>query len=361
MRYILCLTLLLLGCQPKKEALPTPFFPVRTAVAEMRDTPIFIESLGHVEPMIAIDVRSRIEGELTGVYFKQGQEVKKGDLLFTIDPRPYEAILHQEQGKLSQNLALFALAEEKLKRYKTLVQDEYYSQMDYETLQSNFASTSGLVQQNQGEVERAALDLEYCWIYAPIDGMMGILQIDLGNLVSADGQKPLVTLNQMAPIYVTFSVPEIQLPQIQKWSRHKQSPLTVLAAYESFQEETFEGSLTILDNGVDPKTGMIRLRATFENGRRELWPGQFVRTRLCLHTEEGAILIPQSAIQGTIKGPIAFVVGEDNRVELRKVQLGQKLEDRIIVLEGIREGEKVVVEGQINLFDGALVADKGER
>lgn len=346
--------LLLAACQGKnKIAPPDRSYPVRIGTAVQKAAPLFIEALGHVDPLISIDIRSRIEGELTGVYFQQGQEVKEGDLLFTIDPRPYQAILKEAQANLDQNLANLALAEEKVKRYKALAQDEYYSQIDYETLQANYASTAALVEQTKAQIERAANDLDYCWIYAPINGLTGLLQIDFGNLVSADGNTPLVSLKQMSPIFVTFSIPEFRLPQLQKYQRQKE--LTVLAAFEDFAKESYEGTLNIIDNTVDTATGMIKLRATFQNEGRHLWPGQFIRTRSLLCTVPDAIVIPFAAVQYTQEGATAFVVLEDWSVEQRKLKLGQRDDGEVIVLEGISAGEKVVIEGQINLDAGVKV------
>lgn len=352
MRFLPLLLLLLTACHKKVEAPPERAYPVKTTFAVQKEMPIYLEALGHVDSITAIQIKSRIEGELTGVYFKQGQEVKKNDLLFTIDPRPYQAALKQAQATLDQNLANLALAAEKVKRYRTLVKDEYYSQIDYETLQANLASTTALVEQNRAQLDTALLNLNYCWIYAPIDGMMGLLQVDLGNLVANNGD-PMSTLNQMAPIYVTFSIPEFQLPQIQKHSRG--DPLKVLAAYENFQGEIFEGTLFMLNNAVDPNTGMITLRALFENGKRELWPGQFIRTRLILATEPHAIVIPYTAVQLTQTGPVVFVVKDDSRVEQRPVKLGQREDDTVMVLEGLKAAEKIVTEGQLNLYSGAKV------
>ncbi len=357
---VLLSLLFLFGCS--KKAPPSQATPVavRIAVAEVKDVPIFLEGLGHVDSVTTIHVRSRIEGELTGVYFKQGQEVKAGDLLFTIDPKPYEAALKQAQGTLEGTLANLAISEERVKRYKALANDEYYSQIDYETLQSNFATNTGTVQQNQAAVDSAAINLDYCWIYAPIDGMVGILQVDYGNLVTA-GDQTLVTLNQMAPIYVTFSIPENQLPLVQKYGRTGDVPLKVLAAYESFKDEVFEGSLYMVDNMVDEETGMIKIRGIFENKNRELWPGQFVRARLLLHTQKNAVVIPHFAVQMTLNGPMVFVVNDSGVVEQKAVKLGQRQEDTVIVLSGLQGGERIATDGLINLYSGAKVSIKGQK
>jgi membrane fusion protein, multidrug efflux system len=352
MKKWLLLLLVLSACHKKKVAPPPPSYPVHIGIALQKEAPIFIEALGHVDSVTAINVKSRIEGELTGVYFTQGKEVQKDDLLFTIDPRPYQAALKEAQATLDQNLANLALASEKVKRYRTLAKDEYYSQIDYETLQANFAATSALVEQNRAQVDSALINLNYCWIYAPIDGMMGLLQVDFGNLVANDGST-LATLNQMAPIYVTFAIPEFQLPQIQKY--YTKGSLKVLAAYEDFTDQVFEGKLFMLDNSVDASTGMITLRAIFDNNKRELWPGQFIRTRLILYTVSEAVIVPYTALQLTQTGPVIFVVKEDKTVEQRSVAIGQREDDNVIILKGIKAGETIVTEGQLNLYSGAKV------
>jgi membrane fusion protein, multidrug efflux system len=351
----LIFSLLLLTACAKKAPPTSPAYPVQIGAAVTKPMPLFLEALGHVDSITSIQIRSRIEGELTGVFFTQGKEVKQGDLLFTIDSKPYEAALKEAQGALEQSLANLALAEEKVKRYRILAKDEYYSQIDYETLQANFAAAAATVQQNQGAVDAAKIDLDYCWIYAPIDGMLGILNVDYGNLVAApDGNTdPLVILNQMAPIYVTFSIPEFQLPEIQRAT--KKQELKVIAAYDRFEEESFEGTLFMIDNQVDPQTGMIKLRGIFENGKRDLWPGQFVRIRLILSTLQNAVVIPSTAVQMTQTDPIVFVVKPGNTVEQRTVKLGQREGDEILVLEGLKGDEKIVTEGQINLFNGAKI------
>jgi len=329
-------------------------FPVRIGKSLGKSAPLFIEALGHVESIDRVEIRSRVEGELTGIFFTQGQEVKKGDLLFTIDARGYEAIVESAKGALMEASATLLLAEEKVKRYKTLTQMDFYSQIDYETLQCNWERAKGDALLNQGRLDKANVDLQYCWIYAPIDGLVGIQQIDLGNLVATGGETPLVVINQIAPIYVTFSIPEAKLPLIQKRYCQKER-IAVFVAYENFEKQVFAGELFMVDNQVNEKTGTIKLRALLPNTERELWPGQFVRTRLLYAVQENAVIIPYSGVQFTDKEPIAFVVTEEKKVEQRKIQLGQRLDGSVIVLEGIEPNETVVIEGQLNLFDGARV------
>jgi len=354
MRHHWILSLLLCAACSKTAPPPvTPKFPVRLTTVTQKDVPIYLESLGHVDPITRVAIRSRIEGNLTGVYFKQGQDVKQDDLLFTIDPKPYEAALKQAQSVLEQNQANLSLAQEKVKRYQTLVQQEFFSQLDYESLQSSYAANVALVTQAEAEVERALVDLDYCWIYATTDGVMSILDIDLGNLVGNDQSQQLATLNQISPIYVTFSVPEIHLPDIQKYN--KQGCLLTKVAYENFRGETFDGTLAIVNNEVDADTGMIKLRALFHNEAKDLWPGQFVRTRLILTTQKDALVIPFTAVQMTTSGPVAFVVKEQMTVERRSLVLGPRQDEEVLVLEGLKPGETIVLEGQLNLTPGAQV------
>ncbi len=354
MKILLILLLLLsTSCHKKKIAPPPPSYPVRLMKVSTQEAPIFVEALGHVESINSVKIFSRIEGELTGVFFQQGQEIKAGDLLFTVDPRPYQASLKQAQATLEENLVNLSLAEEKVKRYKILAQDEYYSQIDYETLQTNYAANGALVQQNQAAVDSAAINLNYCWISSPIDGVVGILQIDYGNLVFADGTQELTSVNQIAPIYVTFAVPEIYLREIQLARR--KTTLSVKAAFKEFAQENFIGTLDIIDNQVDKATGMIKMRAVFANQERDLWPGQFIRTRIILRTDPQAIVIPYTAVQLTQSGPVLFVVKDDLTVEQRTVKLGQREDTQITILDGLRAGETLVIEGQMNLYTGAKI------
>lgn len=353
MRLVLLILLCFFASCGKKPPPPKRSYPVAVGKTVQKTVPLFIEALGHVEPIITVQVRSRIEGELMEVYFTEGQEVKKDDLLFTIDPRPYEASLKSAKAALERAMAELVLAEEKVKRYAQLTRDEYYSQIDYESLQSSFAANLAAVKQAEANVDSAALNLEYCWIYAPIDGLTGILQIDRGNLVSADGPQELITLNQMAPIYVTFSIPEIYLYAVRK--ANAKGTLKTFAAFESFETESFVGKLQMFDNQVDTQTGMINLRAVYENKDRSLWPGQFVRIRLITGEAENAVIIPTTAIQQTQSGPIVYVVKENSTVEIRQVELGQREDENVIILKGLNPNESIITEGQLNLYEGASV------
>ena len=356
--YRLALLLILMSCHKTQVSKPKPSYPVKVAEVITKDTPVFLEALGHVDSITSINIYSRIEGEIKGIHFVQGKEVKKGDLLFSIDPKPYEAKVKQALGNLEKTVANLTLAQEKVNRYMTLARDEYFSQIDYETLQANLSALIAEKLANEGELDLARINLDYCSIYAPIDGKTGILNIDYGNLIAAGSQNPLVSLNQMSPIFVTFSIPEVDLPKIQKANN---KDLSIIAAYDDFEGEVFTGSLYMLDNTVNQGTGMVKLRGIFNNEDRALFPGQFIRTRIILKTLKNAVTIPFSALQMTQEKPIVFILKEDMTVVQRSITLGQRENESVIVLAGVEMGEKVVTEGQMNLYDGAKVFIPGGR
>ncbi len=344
--YRLIALLLLCACSAKAPP-PPAVYKVKTSLAVEKETPLFLEALGHVEPINSVEVLSRIEGELMEVLFTEGREVSKGDLLFTIDPRPYEIRVREAEAQVQEAQAKLSLAQERVTRYAPLARDEYISQLNYETLQTELTVHQATLARNQATLDHAKLELSYCWIAAPIDGLTGILKIERGNLIGADKGQPLVSLNQMSPIYVTFSIPEVNLPRILQAG--PQLPVEV-----SLNDATLTGKLQMIDNAVDRKTGMVKLRGIFANDTRMLWPGLFVRSRLILDHIH-ATVIPYTAIQVTTSGPLVFVVKPDKTVEARSVQLGQREDLQIIVTQGIHPGETIVTEGQINLVNGAQV------
>jgi len=344
--------LLLSACHKKTKKIAQMKYPVALTVAEQKDTPIFIENIGHVESIIKVDIRSRVEGQLESINFTPGDDVKVGDILFVIDPKPFEADLQKAQATLLENIANLNLAKDKLKRNKELYKKEYISELDFDTLITNVKIYESIVDQNRAEVEVAKLNLNYCYILSPINGMAGILNIDLGNLIGQDSQKSLTTINQIKPIYVVFSVPEKNIPSIKKYE--KSSPLKVQASFDNFQT-SIEGSLKIINNQVDEKTASITLKALYDNDAQDLLPGQFINIRLILTIEKDAILIPDQAVQHTPKGPVVFIVEKNNSVQMRNVILGQRQDGTVIIKKGVEKGEKVVTKGQINLVNGALV------
>ncbi len=348
---ILSLSFMFFSCHKKKKE-PMQVFPVKTVCSIKKDAPIYIENIGHVEPVMKIDVRSRVDGILQEVFFKEGEEVKKGDIIFTIDPRNYKAELDKQEGLLQENTANFTLAKDKVIRYKDLYKDEYISAIDYETILTNYTKYDAIIKQNEADLDNAKANLSYCWIYSPIDGKTGILNYDKGNLIAKDDTTPIISINQIKPIYVTFFVPEKDLIKIQKYVR---DDLKILATFDDFTKDSIEGELNLIDNEIDQNTAMIKIRGIFKNEDKRLWPGLFVRTRLILTIKKDAIIIPFQAIQLTPDGPVVFVVKDNDTVEMKKVVLGQREDNNIIVESGIGENEKVVIQGQINLLDGSKI------
>ncbi len=352
LKIFFALILLCSSCSKEKPEAPSPI-PVKVQKVEPRDAPIFIDTIGHVDPVVKVEITSRVKGELTGVYFKQGDFVSKGDLLFTIDPRPFQATLDRAKASLEQNLASLKFAEEKVMRYASLTKEEYFSQIDFDQFQTDVETFSALVKQNQADVDQASVNLEYTWIYSPLDGRTGILKLDQGNLVRDDERQILISVNQITPIFVTFAVPERDLPNIQEYQ--KEGKLQTLVAFEDFSEKSFCGCLEIIDNMVEQQTGMVKLRALFANKNEDLWPGQFVKTRLILTTLKNSIVIPNQAVDITTTGTFVYVVKDDKTVEQRKVKTGQREMNDIIILDGLKAGETIVTEGLINLYPGASV------
>ena len=354
---LLSISLLLAGCHKKKKII-THKFPIKSAIAKEKKVPIFLENIGHVKPLIKIDVRSRVEGELVKVHFKEGDEVQKGQLLFTIDPRNFVSDLNHATGVLDENIAKLKLAKEKVKRYGPLYKEDYISQLNFDTLLTNVEVYKALIEQNTADVEKAKTNLEYCYIYSPVEGKTSIYKIDEGNLITKDSKDALVTINQLKPTYVEFSIPEKYLTTIKKYT--SENDLKVRVAFDSFEKSYIEGDLSLLNNEINTSTGMIKFRSNFENEDKRLWPGQFVKTRLILKMEPKAIIIPYQAIQMTSFGPEVFVVGNGNRVEVRKVILSQREDSNVIIEKGISVGEKVVIKGQINLVNGSYVFESGK-
>ena len=381
-----CLLVCLIGCaqqdrKSNKAKGGVPPTPVTVAQAQARDIPIQIRQIGSVEPVAVIAVKAQISGELNQVFFKEGQEIKKGDQLFEIDPRPYQQALDQAQAALQKDVALVAQAEANLardraqaanakqqaKRYAGLEaegviskdQNDSYqttSQVSDESVRADQAainSAQASVVADRSAVETAKLNLSYCYIRSPIDGRAGSLLLQAGNLVKANDTTALVNINQLQPVYVTFSAPEQLLPEIRRYNAGH--TLTVRGTGVANGAVTATGQLTFIDNTVDSATGTIKLKATFPNEDHALWPGQFITVVMTLRTLDHATVVPSEAIQSGQKGQFAFVVKPDQTVETRIVQVGQTVDNQIVVESGISPGETVVTDGQLRLFPGARI------
>jgi membrane fusion protein, multidrug efflux system len=328
--------------------------PVLAAQAVQKDFPLEIRAIGNVESYATVAIKARVTGELQKIHFKEGQEVAKGDLLFTIDPRPLEAALREVKARLEKDKALAEKAEADNRRYENLVQGGFISSEQYDQVRSNLGSLQATVLGDEAVVENAKLQLGYTAIYSPISGRTGTILIDQGNMIKAnDDNKSLVVIEQVHPIYVSFSVPEANVSQIIE--RMKGQDLVVNAMPDGSKTGPEKGKLTFVDNSVDSKTGTIRLKGTFDNQERRLWPGQFVNIALTLGRLQNVVTVPSQAVQTGENGLFVFVITADNTVQLKPVKTGKSYGGETIIESGIMAGEQVVTDGHLRLTPGATV------
>jgi multidrug efflux system membrane fusion protein len=407
------ISLLLWACSSgSKGEGPPKAVPVMMGVVTQKAVPVEIRVIGNVQAYTTITVKSLIGGEVSRVHFSEGQDVKKGELLFTIDPRPLEASLkqaeailardfaqvNQVEADLAKSMALVKQAEANLekdraqadnaraeaKRYEMLIEKQVVSRQQYDQYRTNAAAleatvradeaardsaeaavrsskaamenVKAAVRADQAAVENAKVQLSYCFIRSPMDGRTGNLLVQQGNVVKANDVS-MVTINQVNPIYVAFSVPEGNLSEIKRYMAR--GPLRVEALPPNDPKAGEQGRLTFIDNTVDKTTGTILLKGTFENQERRLWPGQFVNVVLTLTTQPDAIVVPSQAVQTGQEGQYVFVIKPDLTVELRPVVVNRILQNEAIIEKGLKEGEKIVTDGQLQLVPGARIEVKG--
>ena len=344
------------GCSNEKSKKPVSApLPVTISTAIQKTVPVQLRAIGNVQAYSTVTVKSKVGGELVGVHFTEGQYVKKGDLLFTIDPRPYEAALKQAEANLQRDLAKAKSALEDARRYESLIQRQVVSPQQYEKVRSDADALEATVLADRAALENARIQLDYCSIRSPINGRTGSLIIKQGNIIKADDIN-LVIINQITPIDVAFSIPEQFLSEIKKYMAL--GKLQVEALVPMNEEKPEKGVITFIDNAVDSNTGTIRLKGTFANRERKLWPGQFVNVVLTLTTEPNAIVVPSQAIQTGQEGQYVFVVKQDLTVESRPVVAGRTIDTETVIQKGLHVDEKVVTDGQLRLYPGAKVEIK---
>ncbi|MFZ0829052.1 MAG: efflux RND transporter periplasmic adaptor subunit, partial [Verrucomicrobiia bacterium] len=328
--------------------------PVLVAQAVETNLPVQIEPppVGHVMPYSTVTIHSQIQGMISEVHFQEGQEVKKGDLLFTIDPRPAQAALDQARAALERDTAQLEYAKINFAREQKLFDQKLISQDELDTNRASQDALAGTVAADRAAITNALLNLDYCLIRAPIDGRTGSLQAYAGNVVKAPDDI-LLTINQIHPIYVVFAVPEQYLPAIKKEMSEK--TLKVTATFENLAGPPPQGELTFVDNSVDMTTGTIQLKATFPNENNALWPGQFVQVTLTLSELTDAIIVPSQAVQTGQNGQFLYVVKPDQTVEQRSVTIGITHQGETVVQNGLKTGETVVTDGQLRLAPGVAV------
>jgi multidrug efflux system membrane fusion protein len=345
------------GPLPMKDPKKVQTIPVTVSAAVQKTIPVELRAIGNVQAYSTVVIKAQVEGTLTQVFFKEGQEVKQGDLLFTIDFRPFEVQLNQAEANLARDRAQAENARQQVLRYQQLLQKEYVSQEQYDQFRTAAAALEGTLLADQAAVEQAKLQLEYCSIRSPIDGVAGTLLVHPGNLVKAnDPDHPLVTINQVRPIYVAFSVPEKNLPEIQKYQML--GSMTVEAITLNGKTPPVRGRLTFVDNAVNMTTGTIQLKALFPNAEKSLWPGQFINVVLTLTTQPDAIVVPSQAVQTGQQGSYLFVVKPDQTVESRPIVIGRQVNGETVIDQGLAPGERVVTDGQLRLAPGATVEVK---
>jgi len=325
---------------------------VRIGQVVQKPVALQIRNVGTVQAYTAVTVRALVAGEIMQVHFREGQDVAKGDLLFTIDPRPYQAALAQAEAALARDRAQEANAAADAQRYEDLVAKDYVTRQQYDGVIANQKALGATVRSDEAALERARLDLAYCSIRSPIDGRTGAVMVQVGNIVKSN-DATLVAINQVVPIYVSFAVPERDLAEIRK--RQAQGKLTVQAEDAATNQPISRGELTFVDNTVDRATGTIILKATFANPDRALWPGEFVNAVLTLATDQKAVVAPTSAIQNGQQGTYAYVVKADQTVESRPVTVARNAPEGAVIAKGLAPGETVVTDGQLRLSPGAKV------
>jgi len=331
--------------------------PVTVAKAARQSVPYQITATGTAEPVQTVAVVAQVGGLLSKVAFKEGDDVTSGQLLFQIDPRPYQAVLDQALGILARDQAQLANAEADLKRYEALVAKEYVTAQQYEQAKTAAEADRATLAADRANVETAQLNLQFATVRAPISGRAGSLLVKEGNLVKAGGQ-PLVTINQIHPILVRFAVPVIHLPLLRKYGSAA-LPVDVRPGGASSISDPSRGTLSFVDNAVDTLTGTILLKARFENKDGALWPGEFVNVVLALFTQGDALVVPTTAVIQGQEGPFVFVVKADGSAETRPVVIGRVAGDFTLLDRGVTSGETVVTDGQLRLTNGAKVQVKG--
>jgi multidrug efflux system membrane fusion protein len=357
-----------------------PVVPVTVATASLQSVPLQVRVVGTVEPSEKVEIKSTIAGEITAVKFGEGQDVKKGDLLFEIDSRPYaeavrqaeaavvrdRALLNQAEATLQKDTVTSQTADAEAQRYDSLLKDKLVSQQQHLQYSSAAETAKAAVRADlaaadsaratlnldQVAIDKAKLDLSYCQIRAPISGRAGNLLVHQGNLVKVN-DVPLVVINRIAPVFVSFNAPEKYLDDVRRFSASGKLPVEAISHTDAQDHES--GTLSVIDNTVDTQTGTIHLKATFQNERRTLWPGQFVDVVLTLAGNQNATVIPAAAVQAGQAGQFVYVVKQDKTVEPRQVSVGRNVGEQVIVDKGIAAGETVVTDGQMMLFPGATI------
>lgn len=340
------------GAVQAADTQPVAAAPVKVATVVSRTMPVSLQAIGNVEAISMVTIKAQISGQLERVHFKEGDFVKKGQLLFSIERAPFEAALRQAEGTLAKDEAQALNLRLDAERYQGLGREGVASKQQVDAAVAAANAAQAAVAADKAAVETAKINLQYTQIDSPINGRTGNVGVKEGNLVKANDVPILVTINQIEPIYVTFSVPEQQLAEIKQYSTRR--ALKVDASPQGSNQH-FEGKLTFIDNAVDLSTGTIKLKATFNNSQHMLWPGQFVDVNLTLKSQPNAIVVPTAALQTSQNGTFVYVVNQDLTAEPRPVKVGWTVGDDTVLASGVQPGQRVVTDGQLRLTPGAKV------
>lgn len=326
--------------------------PVAVAAVIQQDAPVRVRAIGNVEAFSSVAVKARVDGQIIAVDFKDGQEVRKGAVLFRLDARPFEAALKQAEANALRDAASRDQARSQEKRYEELLAKNFVSKEAYAQIRTNAETAEATAKASQAALDNARLNLEYCTISSPIDGYVGRVLLQIGNLVKANDVNALLVINQVRPIFVTFAVPERNLNTIREF--HRRGPLQVSVASPEAGKSLGEGRLVFIDNAVDPATGTIKLRAQFDNADAGLWPGQFVNLSVKLY-DESALLVPSRAVQTGPGGQFVYVIRSDRTAEVRTVIVARTEGEQSVIAQGVAKGEQVAIRGMLRLSPGARV------
>jgi membrane fusion protein, multidrug efflux system len=334
-----------------------PAIPVTAGIAEAQDIPVYIQGLGTVQAFNTVNVRSRVDGQITKVFFKEGQEVRTGDPLFQIDPRPFQAALDQAKATKAKDQASLQGAQLDLQRYSKLMPSGFQTQQQYDQQKATVGQFQGAVQADQAQIDTAQLNLDYATVRSPIDGRTGQRLIDIGNYVQATQNTNLVTVTQLKPVYISFTLPQTELDPVRQANQNGE--LAVDAYGQDNKTLLSQGKLTLIDNQVDVATGTFHLRATFDNNDLRLWPGEFVNARLVLSTKKNAVTVPAETVMQGPDGAYVYVIKPDGTADRRAVTVAMTQEGRAVIDKGLAAGDHVVVEGQYRVTQGGKLQIRG--
>ena len=331
----------------------SPAIPVTAGTVKVEDVPVFLNGIGTVQAYNSVAIKSRVDGQIVRVDFKEGQDVKEGDPLFQIDPRSYQAAVDQAQAAKQKDEANLAGAQADLERYEKLLTPGWQTRQSYDQQKAQVAQLQAAIKGDEAQINTAKINLGYTDIRSPIDGRLGARLVDKGNIVHANDNTPLVMITEFKPIFVSFTLPQETLDDVHE--NNKQAPLVVRAFSGDGKKQLAEGKLTLIDNMIDQATGTIHLKARFDNENERLWPGEFVSLRVILSMRRGVATVPQQTVQQGPNGHYAYVIKPDNTVERRAVEVASIQDGIAVITKGLAENERVVVDGQFRLTDGARV------